>query len=1692
MFPSIKNRHVIEKTAFEVAYGSEEDAFAQHAALDELVKRRLIKTVEQVFDEVSDSTNVIQLGSLEIDLGIVNYASYADEMDERLRERLRELFRKKMRVEQVGNSQTIGILSEEKSDLVKMKYYLIKGCLPWNAEALDGQVHVGLLERILKNSAKDFLVFLKKTECRDIIISRLVQQFPGKFMKELFGLITNHQEPDLAELVVHLQRILVNSTVFKNMEKEKISNFFWEKLFDALLRKHSSVNSDGILAGIIKAIELISYKTGEKFYRVLMNEIFIFMENTGRKNNLDYIRKRLSSAPDVAETSSHSNIVSEIAQNNLMNINEEIAVKNNEYNKFLPSISFKKQPINYYGEGCNQNKFILISDANKFNNIPYIGQSIQGFPSHRILKNCKKNDEEFFEESTLSENSAAWNPSIFSWRKEEFYSLSKSLLESENKIAENNKGQELNDEDILRACEIYEYILQRLFSIKVDNTHLKCFASLIDELAKISAAHVLKLYREFQVEKPSASQLECRLSSQDLRRLIEVFVDLGQQQDIKASSALLYNINYYADKTIDVNRFYAKIIERISRNVSIDFDEIICEKSFLNKEEYIFITQDHVLNNHDISKISNVGDESKNNQNLIDDLDLLFTADDMRSAIRFFIVSAGYEGSSSYSFISKIEHYSALVINKKKYYGRILECVLLKKYINFKKILEFSSEKINLNFDDKKHDFCALSHNFYYKYAQAVSLLGVSPQGKIVPLENQSSGDQYLIGSNAFTPEWRSMDRPTKKGSIDEITKKNIRGNFDKSKKNIKKTIKIYYGNKSKPIKLEGYLDGVGVDTLQVIMHRAPPSLNLSNYKFFQKKSSIDRHFYNSDGGNQIQLIFSQAGYSKYLELTHRYYKFFENDREFFIEGRLITDKFYKGGDGDINTIHLKKRVNERLSVQPVNKCILNYFLKVRNSKIGVIKNAYEFLSLFPVHKKTILNKLVDNKSNQSIAETSGLIALSRKYISGGFPEDLSEIVVCTPSSINYDTKKHRLAWPKLFLVENIISTCWYVGNDDGIVFEFEDITSDEIFTAIKGPEVSYLIENKFGIYSTQDKLSESLFRESFEVSEPSVAHGENAIFSALPNNDFSGVSILLTDIDNDTSDKFGGASIVASAHYLKDASKIKYENIDRESKNGPDYVFNNRLNIEFHRHVESDSAFVEKNMPGMCNVIWRINKKIDDGKSVSAYLVDLYEVISDKKPVTIPFDSLSYCFYKIRNKCLSSMDNVIFSLGNRKINFEFSSKKIDVKINDYSNNKNSVSEVKINEIFQYIFPVHAKNNYFDLNYTPRNVDSEMWEEAETICDKFSSIIKKSVESSAEFNEDATPGQLIRVMDYILSTQSRRLFKTLPPRLRNRRICERLIEVLPERQLTRILLLLKAEEYRHVQLSADMIVQACYGYRPGIKFPQLNSLKWRFIFCYLFEESRSFDEELFVVGLTDYLSKKISYESNEKFRSGLCQRLAMNILPSTRDLSLRFIKILSATVQPVNDFSENFDVSRSVILPNKKNKPLFQSSEQIYIANAGQVLVAPYLTRLFRILNLMDQSVFRDRIAAERAVHLLQFMVNERVDAPEHQLVLNKILCGIDPGLPIKKEIQIYDHEIELVESLLQAVIKAWSGIGNTSISGLREIFFQRQGRLYLKGDAWQLQVEKKSFDMLLDKIPWNYSVIKLPWMERVIYVDWR
>lgn len=168
-------------------------------------------------------------------------------------------------------------------------------------------------------------------------------------------------------------------------------------------------------------------------------------------------------------------------------------------------------------------------------------------------------------------------------------------------------------------------------------------------------------------------------------------------------------------------------------------------------------------------------------------------------------------------------------------------------------------------------------------------------------------------------------------------------------------------------------------------------------------------------------------------------------------------------------------------------------------------------------------------------------------------------------------------------------------------------------------------------------------------------------------------------------------------------------------------------------------------------------------------------------------------------------------------------------------------------------------------------------------------------------------------------------------------------------------------------------------------------------------------------------------------------------------------------------------------------------AEPLRVDNAGLVLLAPYLPRLFEHLHLLEGATWRDAQAPGRAVHLLQFLADGSMASPECGLVLNKVLCGLEPAAPVPRDVGLLPAECAAAEGLLQAVVQHWRALGRTTIEGLRTTFLQRDATLSLRQDAaWQASVVAGPYDMLLDHLPWGYGMVKQPWMERMLHVEWR
>jgi hypothetical protein len=167
------------------------------------------------------------------------------------------------------------------------------------------------------------------------------------------------------------------------------------------------------------------------------------------------------------------------------------------------------------------------------------------------------------------------------------------------------------------------------------------------------------------------------------------------------------------------------------------------------------------------------------------------------------------------------------------------------------------------------------------------------------------------------------------------------------------------------------------------------------------------------------------------------------------------------------------------------------------------------------------------------------------------------------------------------------------------------------------------------------------------------------------------------------------------------------------------------------------------------------------------------------------------------------------------------------------------------------------------------------------------------------------------------------------------------------------------------------------------------------------------------------------------------------------------------------------------------------SNEPIFIKNAGMVLLNPYLMRLFKRFDLVEGKQFKDNSSKEKGVFLLQYLVNKSTDPEEFDLPLNKIICDIPLGVPIKTKIELTNEDMKICDGLLDAVVNNWGALKNTSADGLRTSFLMREGTLHREATGWKLYIEKKVYDILLDKLPWGYGMIQLPWMEIPLYTEW-
>lgn len=171
---------------------------------------------------------------------------------------------------------------------------------------------------------------------------------------------------------------------------------------------------------------------------------------------------------------------------------------------------------------------------------------------------------------------------------------------------------------------------------------------------------------------------------------------------------------------------------------------------------------------------------------------------------------------------------------------------------------------------------------------------------------------------------------------------------------------------------------------------------------------------------------------------------------------------------------------------------------------------------------------------------------------------------------------------------------------------------------------------------------------------------------------------------------------------------------------------------------------------------------------------------------------------------------------------------------------------------------------------------------------------------------------------------------------------------------------------------------------------------------------------------------------------------------------------------------------------------IMEKIENVYVENAGIVLLSHWFHRLFSMLGLTENNKFKSKDAQVKAIYVIQHAIYEKTDFPEHELLLNKIMVGWDMKDAVPADVELTEDEKKTTMSMVEGAKNNWPKLKNTSLEGIKQAFLQRAGKLEETEEFYKLTVEEKAYDILLDSLPWNFRIIKFPWMGKRMEVKWR
>ncbi|WES99623.1 contractile injection system tape measure protein [Chryseobacterium arthrosphaerae] len=324
--------------------------------------------------------------------------------------------------------------------------------------------------------------------------------------------------------------------------------------------------------------------------------------------------------------------------------------------------------------------------------------------------------------------------------------------------------------------------------------------------------------------------------------------------------------------------------------------------------------------------------------------------------------------------------------------------------------------------------------------------------------------------------------------------------------------------------------------------------------------------------------------------------------------------------------------------------------------------------------------------------------------------------------------------------------------------------------------------------------------------------------------------------------------------------------------------------------------------------------------------------------------------------------------------------------------------------------------------------------------------------------------------------------KRILPLLSKQNVQDRMINQLSNEQMARLCLAILRNKELKINLETGVI------HHLSTLSHSDRIIIWKLIFNVLSEYLKSSG----INNLQEYLVQQLSKVETAGFTKTKSSRqkweTVVKLFPSMKEN-----EIAECIKNNTTEHSENTKSVMETIEIEQRNESVREDPDENngqYIQNAGLILIHPFIKTFFEHCNLLDPKT-QQLLDPELCAHLLHYIATGNTNAPEYDMVFEKFLCNIPANKSISRHIKLSRQHKEQAENVIESVQHNWAPMRKSSAALLQNEFFQRSGKLVITDYDYTLTVERKTQDILLDKLAWGIGLVKLPWQEKFIFINW-